>query len=216
LAVRLLETAKVIEGYRAECEDRAEILEVGAAVLVVVADGAGGRPGGARAAEAVLDGVRQAAAAGFSGLDPWAWCKLLAEIDRAVSRDPAAGETTAVAATVTPAGLAGASVGDSAAWRVTAKGWYDLTRRQERKPFLGTGAARPVPFALGAWDGTLLVATDGLLKYTSAERIAEAARGPDLPRAAGQLVDLVRLRSGGLQDDVAVVLCRPSPPPTVQ
>src|SRR5207244_3759196 len=49
---------------------------------------------------------------------------------------------------------------------------------------------------------------DGLLKYTSDVRICGVAREADLLQAAHSMVELVRLPSGGLQDDVAVVLCR--------
>lgn len=99
----------------------------------------------------------------------------------------------------------------------------DLTGRQRRKPLLGSGAAVPVGFS-ATWTagfsttwtpGTLLIATDGLFKYAPARRVAEIARGADLAAAAEALVEQVRLPSGGLQDDVAVVLCRRSEaPPT--
>ena len=50
----LFETARVIEGYRDELEDRAEVIERGSELVIVVADGAGGRAGGARAADTVI------------------------------------------------------------------------------------------------------------------------------------------------------------------
>jgi hypothetical protein len=84
----------------------------------------------------------------------------------------------------------------------------DLTDGQTRKPLVGSGC-RPFAIraaALGA--GTLLVASDGLLRYAKPADIARRAAGPDLAAAARGLVDLVRLRSGALPDDVSVVLCR--------
>jgi hypothetical protein len=60
--------------------------------------------------------------------------------------------------------------------------------------------------ALGG--ATLLLASDGLLRYGRASDITRIASGPDLDAAARALVELVRLPSGTLQDDVAVVLCR--------
>ena len=54
----------------------------------------------------------------------------------------------------------------------------------------------------------MLVASDGLIKYASQTSIARIASGVDLVFAARSLVDLVRLRSGALQDDVSIVLCR--------
>jgi serine/threonine protein phosphatase PrpC len=206
----LYETATAIEGYRAELEDRAEVIERGSELVLVVVDGAGGRAGGARAADSVIQGVRQAAATFRRLDDPRAWCRLLSEMDQVLLEDPEAGETTAVVAALSPAGIVGASVGDSGAWLVTPKEYADLTENQRQKPFLGTGAAIPVPFKARRLDGTLLVASDGLFKYADWERIAEVALETDIQQAAGHLVDLVRLRSGGLPDDVSVVLCRES------
>ena len=57
-------------------------------------------------------------------------------------------------------------------------------------------------------DGTLLVASDGLVKYAPRERVCAAALEKNLPAAGRKIVDLARLRSGTLQDNVALVLCR--------
>ena len=57
-------------------------------------------------------------------------------------------------------------------------------------------------------DGVLLVATDGLFKYASAPVIAGVVRDGTVAEAAERLLDLVRLRSGKVADDVAVVLVR--------
>jgi hypothetical protein len=79
---------------------------------------------------------------------------------------------------------------------------------QHRKPLLGSGA-RVVAIRCGPLGGrTLLMASDGLLRYARPADIARAARIPDLDVAATELVDLVRLPSGDLQDDVAIVLLR--------
>ena len=66
----------------------------------------------------------------------------------------------------------------------------------------------PVPFSARRFEGTLLLASDGLFNYTSDERISEVAREAEIEPAATHLVELVRLRSGALPDDVSVVLCR--------
>jgi hypothetical protein len=200
----------VDEGYRAVVEDRAEVIGAGGGLVLAVADGAGGRPGGAQGADAVIGGVRAAAAATSPLPDAAAGCRLLADLDRAVLDAPGAGETTAVVASVSAVAVDGASAGDSGAWVLAPGARRDLTARQQRRPFLGTGAARPVPFAAALPPGcTLLLASDGLLKYAAVESIAAAVGHGDAGAAARCLVDLVRLPSGGLQDDVAVVLCRP-------
>jgi PPM family protein phosphatase len=205
----MFETAKILEAWGPRLEDRAEVIVRGESVLVVVADGAGGRPGAAYTAETAVRMV----CAGTAALRPWdlfAWCGLLRRVDDALAHDPAAGETTLVAAVVSPQGVVGVSAGDSGAWLIGPDGVQDLTGRQQRKPFLGTGAAVPVPFAVPWAGGTLLAASDGLFKYAGRDRIAGVAREGDLEQAARRLVDLVRLPSGKLQDDVAVVLCRPA------
>ena len=68
---------------------------------------------------------------------------------------------------------------------------------------MGTGAAEPIPFTEQMAGNTVLAASDGLLKYTSMEKIrAVVSKEADMDAAAGKLVDLVRLKSGALQDDV--------------
>ena len=82
----------------------------------------------------------------------------------------------------------GASVGDSGAWLIGRDGWEDLTEGQVRKPLLGSGVAEAVGFA-SAFGGTLLVATDGLLKYAAASRLVSLARNGELETVAAELVD---------------------------
>ena len=113
-------------------------------------------------------------------------------------------------AIVGPNEIFGSSVGDSGAWLIDEEKHTDLTRHQKRKPFLGTGVAMPVSFSARVASGSLLFATDGLLKYTSAEKICEVLKDKEQEEAVRRLVELVRLRSGGLPDDVAIVLCRHS------
>jgi hypothetical protein len=54
----------------------------------------------------------------------------------------------------------------------------------------------------------LVVATDGLWSYASGARIAAVAADATLAAIPGRLIELVRLRSGALPDDVAVVVVR--------
>ncbi|MBA3539860.1 MAG: SpoIIE family protein phosphatase [Deltaproteobacteria bacterium] len=169
-------------------------------IVIALADGAGGTGNGDVAAQAVIDAV---AAAPTST----AWAALLAELDREPAR-LGCGQTTAVIVAVTASGLVVTSVGDSGAWIVRGTTLEDLTADQSRKPLVGSGCA---PFTVHAGPlagGTLLVASDGLLKYAKPRDIALALAGDDLAVVARALVDLVRLPSGALQDDVALVLCR--------
>ena len=203
------------DSYRGEdSEDRAEIISAAGSQILFVADGVGGRIGGGKAAsllrELVLDVAPQ-----ITRLDAPAWARFLTQADLLVHDDAASGETTAVIAQVSEDGrkIAGASVGDSEAWFITGDGFFDLTETQRKKPFLGSGSAVAVPFALTvpADGGTLLVASDGLFKYASPERILEATRLSDVEDAASELINAARLRSGSFSDDIAVLLCQISP-----
>ncbi|HVK06220.1 MAG TPA: protein phosphatase 2C domain-containing protein [Armatimonadaceae bacterium] len=218
----MYDTARLLDSYRKESEDRAEIIDLADAagtIILVVADGVGGRECGGPAAERAVTMVREAATGSESlRVDrPEAWHSLLHEIDDALAADPGCGQTTLAAVAVTPRRLVGASVGDSEAWWIDADGHFDLTGGQRRKPHLGTGAAEVIPFSLPApsGSGTLLVASDGLFKYTPPERIldaiAAAASGGEaenLDAVAKRLADLARLSSGQLLDDIALLLCR--------
>ena len=197
-------------------EDRSLIMPCGPLLLLVVADGAGGLGGGSRAAELAIEHIRTATLAGTRDLRrAETWSAVLEEADRAIWEDSEAGETTAAVVSVWPDGIAGASVGDSGVWLILGQKYEDLSARQQRKPRLGTGKVLSTPFSYQSAAGTILVATDGLLRYASPASICPAARHPDLKTAARLLTDLVRLPSGGLQDDLALLLCRPAPPPVL-
>lgn len=108
-------------------------------------------------------------------------------------------------------GIYGASVGDSQAW-VIRDGHIDvLTASQVRKPLLGSGKSQPVGFSRGPLDGLLIVATDGFFNYVNRGRLLAALPSMEFLEMPLAMLDLVRLRSGGLQDDVAIVVCRRRP-----
>jgi serine/threonine protein phosphatase PrpC len=203
----LMKTAMRVERGSHELQDRAEIIALADGLVLAVADGAGGRSGGAGAAEKVVKMVREFAAASVT-FEAEALCELLKHVDQSIEADPSAGETTAVVTFVSPDGITGVSVGDSGAWLIGAHGCENLTKLQQRKPFLGTGMAIPVAFRASKLSGTLLLASDGLLKYTSQENICKAVTQNNLNTVAKALIDLVRYPSGSLPDDVCVVICR--------
>jgi serine/threonine protein phosphatase PrpC len=119
---------------------------------------------------------------------------------------PEGGLTTAVVLETSGTTAFGASVGDSGAWIIGPKGIVELTQHQFRKPLVGNGEAYPVPFGPLDVQGRLLVATDGLLKFAPRAVLARRALEGPIEEAIHGLIDSVRLRSGGLQDDVAVAL----------
>lgn len=198
------ETSISIQQGHLELQDRAEIFRLSGRTVLALADGAGGISGGAQAADLFLQSVREAAAS-LNDVD--ACRRLLHTIDHKLADSPECGETTGVIVVISAVGVYGASVGDSGAWLFASNGKDELTRGQQRKHYLGTGVALPHGFVRDMVEGTLVIATDGLWKYTSLEAIEERVhrRGEDL---AAQLTELVRLRSGTFQDDVAILTCR--------
>ncbi len=195
----------------ATSQDRSAVLSLDGATVLVIADGAGGLGGGERAAEfAVGEICRWALGLGDDRREPRRWAQLLQAVDEALLRSGLGGETTAVAVAVFADCMVGAAVGDSAAWWVSATGHRDLICQKEPKVRLGSGEAWPTAFSAGPeeGEGTLLLMTDGLWRYASPKALCERARHVDLARAARDLVDLVRLPTGAVQDDVTVLLGR--------
>ncbi len=189
-----------IAAARRNGEDRARVFAAEGGIVIALADGAGGTGNGARAAQAIVD------AAGASSLTT-DWCALLDDLDHDGTR-LGHGQSTAVFLSLSASGVSGASVGDSGAWVLVGTEVVELAAGQHRKPLVGDGC---LPFQVTApplGGGTLLVASDGLLRYAKQSDIVRIANGPDLRAAARDLVDHVRLPNGSLQDDVAIVLCR--------
>jgi len=189
-----------------ENQDRGAVIESSAGLVLVVADGAGGLSGGAEAAAMVVEFVRRNAS---EIQDPDSCVLLLQQIDQGIAKDDAAGETTCSLVVVGGDRIYGASVGDSGVWVIGESGFADLTKGQSRKPFLGSGTAWPMPLTHERMRGDrLLLATDGLLKYTSSDRSVAACCNHDYDEAALRLIELVRYPSGTLPDDVTVILAQ--------
>jgi serine/threonine protein phosphatase PrpC len=187
-----------------ENQDRGLVIHDGQRIVLCVADGAGGRSGGTEAATLAVEFVQSHAA---HTNDEASCADLLKRLDVVVAADTAAGETTCVIAVLAPDRIYGASVGDSGAWLVPESGPYvDLTRGQRRKPFIGTGDAWPLPFSFPRAAARILLATDGLLKYATGERITAVCREHPNNIAALRLIEMVRYPSGALPDDVTVIL----------
>ena len=145
--------------FRTHSEDRVLVEDRGGALLVVVADGAGGIPGGDRAAERFVAHVRSRAPAAPTDRAPDLLVDVLREADRLVSADREAGETTGIALLIHGESIVGAASGDSEAWRVSADSHVVLTAGQKRKRRIGGGSAEPVAFAGSVMGCTLLVGT---------------------------------------------------------
>ena len=200
-------TSIAIHAGNLELQDRAEVFRFDNRVMLAVADGAGGISGGAQAADFFMSAFRDAAA---SLMTAEACRQFFRRVDQGLVNEPRCGETTGLIVVIGPGGVFGASVGDSMAWMFSSNERVEVTRGQQRKPFLGSGAAVPCPFAFSTAHHLIVAATDGLWKYTGIESIEQRAREADPGSLAENLCDLVRLRSGGFPDDVAIVTCRVS------
>lgn len=204
----MFKVSKLIQAGGQELQDRAEFFWCNSNLVLVLADGAGGRSGGAEAAEFVVRNIKERI---YSlDLSSETLSRLLATLDREMAASGIFGETTCVVASLSSSGIAGASVGDSGAWILSKGGIHNLTENQVRKPFVGSGGAMPVGFKNSSLDGTLWIASDGLLKYTSREKIAETIAASDFNNTAEKLIALVRYQSGALPDDVSILLARSS------
>ena len=187
-----------------ENQDRGLIVHDGPRTVLCVADGAGGRSGGMEAAKMAVELVQQNVSR-MSNADLCA--DALRKVDAAIANDSIAGETTCALAIVTMDEIFGASVGDSGIWLIPkVNPRTDLTRAQQRKPFIGSGSAWPIPFQCLRQVGALLLATDGLLKYASPESIIRICAEYPVELAVQRLIELVRYASGALPDDVTLIL----------
>ena len=186
-------------------EDRVLVSITAHGAVLAIADGAGGVGGGAEAVEAVCRTIFAAVTRAAGAAERW--CSVLIEVDDLLSRSAAGGMAAVVVAEIRGTHVLGASVGDSAAWLVADGEVIDLTAEQRRKPLVGSGNARPVGFGPRPLSGRLLLASDGLIKYARPRDLARCACSGSPQDGVAALLAEVRLPSGGLQDDVAVVLC---------
>ena len=184
-------------------------------LLVALADGQGGRAGGARAARLAVDtAIELAGQQKASSLGWFAWQDLLRRVDAAVAADPVAGFTTLVAFTIFDGICAeGASCGDSALLLVDSEGPEVWTAHQQKNPPVGSGDAPFTPLAgslVAPWQ--LVALTDGVWKYAgwpAVTRLAGERRGDALIEALQARARLPG--SGTFPDDFTVVVISRDP-----
>ena len=109
---------------------------------------------------------------------------------------------------IRPYGIAGASVGDSQAWIIFGDQITNLTINQNRKPLVGSGKALPVGFTHTPLKGLMLAATDGFFNYAKRDDITRLANQTEFYKVPRKCIELVRLPSGDMWDDVGIVACR--------
>ncbi len=203
------EYAKIQEGFRAHCEDRSEVYLLDDKIIAVVADGVGGQSGGERAAEMVLEEVRAKAPTMSDLMNPETWVQFIEQLDKKIFETEGAGQTTVVIFAATTDKFIGVNCGDSGAWRVGETELEDLTEGTEKELFLGCGRVVSKSFS-GAFNGTLLISSDGLYKFAEQDAIMAIVRKEPPKIAASRLFQLVLGNSKGiLRGDVALVVARP-------
>jgi PPM family protein phosphatase len=213
----MLEHAVVALGRRAEKESEDRVLAIdrgdnGDVVFLAIADGAGGRAGGAAAADAFMDAVRAAVDTMRDLFDVRAWADVLNRVDHQLAE---IGETTAIVMAVSTYAIMGVSVGDSEAWLLDCNATPDeierLTERQS-KARLGSSRSRPVPFHRRGLrkDEIVLIATDGLFKHASRNRIFWECQKErkDTEALAATLLHLPTVANRFHPDDVALAVVR--------
>jgi serine/threonine protein phosphatase PrpC len=197
----MIETGQHIIGYRSICQDAAGIFERAGSTVLVVADGAGGIEDGELASRSVVEAVRLACRELEATVD---WVQVLRRVDNAIG----SGQSTACVVELTDAGLVGASAGDSRVGVLVGDDLEFPSDGQQRKPLLGTGEAVPMAFSMPWAGGPIIVGSDGFWNYVRQDRLLAELRFIDFPVLAKTLAEMVRLPSGGLADDVAVVCAR--------
>jgi serine/threonine protein phosphatase PrpC len=201
--------AQAAATVRLKPQEAARIFEREDALVIVVADGGGGMRGGEAASHRLVAVVETAVNdERFAYEDLEAWLRLFGETDAGLAANRA-GETTGIVVVLSARGLIGLSTGDSEAWLVTGDQIDNLTVGQHTRQRLGSSGATPTIFRRPAPREALVVASDGLFKFAARDVIAGIVRAGAVGPAAEQLVELVRLRSGKVAEDVAVVLARP-------
>jgi serine/threonine protein phosphatase PrpC len=204
------EHSRASASSRLRNQDASGIYERDEVLVVVLADGGGGLRGGEAASRSLVAVVESAVndpAFVLEEVRPWIDLFLATDAGLAANR---AGETTGVVVVLGRRGFMGLSIGNSEAWVVTPTGVDKLTVGQHTHQRLGSKQAALAVFERPFLAGVLVVGTDGLFNYASTDVIAEIVRGAPAATAAERLLELVRLRSGKLADDVALVLVRPA------
>jgi serine/threonine protein phosphatase PrpC len=161
-------------------EDALEVREHPAAAgtwLCALADGQGGRAGGATASHLAVTSALNAAFEYSPAqlLKQNLWTDIIRAADEKVCNCNDAGYTTLICLGVAGAEIRGASCGDSAAVLYDGQNIVWLTDRQRKNPPVGSRGAVPVAFAARLYPGwKLLVMSDGVWKYAGIDEVEQA------------------------------------------
>lgn len=169
------------------CQDLAEVLDFDFGLLMLLADGASGMPGGYAATQFFYQAVSRAMTPSLDVFSPAFWTDLLFQIDTDMYQDSSLGECTAIVLVWDGQQLFGVSAGDSNAWLAGARGIVEITAFQDHKR-LGSGRAFPLAFAYETQKARLLCASDGLRQTIPDTRIHSLMTKGPLSEAAPALM----------------------------
>jgi hypothetical protein len=181
-------------------------------LLVAIADGQGGQPGGKAASQQACQTIVQAAAECRPMSLRWKgkWKRLLVKTDQTLRADSDAGFTTLIAFAIIGRKLYGAASGDSALMAVTASNVLVLTKGQMKNPPVGSGSAIPFGFKCSLsprW--TILAMTDGVWKFSGWDQIREKALELSNPESIIESILKAAAHStGSLQDDFTLLVLK--------
>jgi serine/threonine protein phosphatase PrpC len=185
-------------------------------LFAVLADGQGGRAGGARAAQlACSTAIDRLSAQPIEGLMALgAWQSILGSVDQTIAQDSTSGFTTLITLCIARGTVYGASAGDSAVAAFNADHSHlVLTDNQHKNPSVGSGAAKFVTFGCQLrcpW--TVLAMSDGVWKYVGWEEVVRVATTNDGEAIIDLLLDRARLPGRGvLPDDFTAVVLQSGP-----
>jgi hypothetical protein len=204
----VIEWAIESEASGSRSRDRVALLEIGQIHVALVADAAGRSAADRKAADAVVAHVEALRPRRVDCLEASYWVAVLEQIDADLERDPDAGETSVTLVAVLETSLAGASCGSAAAHLFRRDAFLELSSGRHREPLLGSGNATATGFGPAAFEGTLTLASQGLLAHAPFRAIWDAALLPDLRMASTAMASLPRLASGAWPDDVSILLAR--------
>jgi len=179
-------------------------------IICTLADGQGGRAGGAKAARVAGQACLASAIATKPKqlIRPTEWLSILASADRAVATAPDTGFTTLIGLCVSGSFVHGASIGDSAVI-VYDKDltWHRLTDQQVKNPPVGSGYAKITPFSYHLTPPWLIVVmSDGVWSYSGWESVLMHPPNLDGELLIQSLLSRARLSgSGQLQDDFTII-----------
>ena len=184
-------------------QDRIKVSRIDSStVAAVLADGAAGVSGSARAAELVVEKLSQELPADYASL-----FDSILDLDRRLQVDSQAGLTTVVAVYAVGAEFFGAVIGDSDALLVTSGEIRNLGAEKEVKRLLGDGEAFPTMFSGSLTNSVLLLCSDGLSKYIQLSDVLDICSRLDDPSSiADGLLGSVELVGTELQDDVSLIV----------